>query len=382
MNITDINVSDTPTGARLCGRVVWNNAALSPERVEFLYEGIPAEAITGGPEALLASMVLPAMAVGEDVRMDVPVSPRLLAGLEKIIRINAEWHHKLHAVRVRVPSREETPATGGEVASVFSGGLDSFYTILRARDDPITLLFTVVGFDLRFENRAFAPSIVSRLRAAADALGRRLVLVDSNAYEIGHKYLVHAEHHGAFLAAVALGLCGVRRCYVPSSWTLWRSLPPSGSHPATDHLWSTERLEFVHDAAEMSRVEKGLAVGGDPILLDHLRVCVRRPDLYNCGRCAKCVATALNLEVAGTLERCATLGPVTAGLIGRTRMGGAYDEVFRELLLYVRDPDMRRAIERSLRRGRWYRAAEPIADIVRRRRLRARISRFASDVLP
>jgi len=377
MRIRDIEVADTPSGARLSGNVLWDNNAR--DRVDFLYSSVPASSVTGGPEALLASMLIPAMAVGEDIHMEAPVSARLLAGIEKIVRINKEWHPRFHQTRVEAPARDGLPTGAGGIATFFSGGADSFYSILRPRPAPVTTLLTIVGFDLRFEKRAFAEPIVSRLRHAAETLDRSLVVVDSNAFEIGHKYVYHAEHHGAFLAATALALGELRLCYIPSSWTLWRSMPPFGSHPATDPLWSSDELEFVHDGAEISRTEKLFAIADNPVVLDNLRVCVRRPDLYNCGRCAKCVSTALTLQLAGTIDRCSTLGRVTPDDVRRARLGGPYHEVYRELLRNTDDPQLRRALKGALRFGRLQKAVRPLLDVERRRRLRVRIRRFEAS---
>jgi hypothetical protein len=375
VRLTEVEVTDTPKGARLAARAVWDDRSLRPDDIEFVYRDMPASAIVAPGDALVASMLIPAMAVGEDVSIDVPVSAKLLEGAAKAVRINKEWYPKFHASRVEAPIADPIVPTG-RVASLFSGGIDSFYSILRPRTDPVTLLVTIVGFDLRFENRVWAGPILSRLAAAADALGRSIIVVDSNAYEVGHRYLVHAEHHGAFLAGAVIGLGCIRRCYIPSSWVLWRLFPPYGSHPATDPLWSTDGTEIVHDAVDVSRVEKGLEIAGNQVVLDHLRVCVRRPDLYNCGRCVKCVATALNLHIAGTLDRCRTLGPVDAATVRKTAIGNPYVYTYRELLTHVREPELQAAIRFALRLHPVHRAAEPIVNILRRRRLRARVDAF------
>ena len=377
MRITDIEVNDTPDGARLTGVAVWDRAARTADRLDFLYRDVPAAALTGGAETLLASTLIPAMAVGEDIRLDVPVSARMLEGVAKIVRINKTWFPNLH--RSRVEAEPAVPsATGTVTASFFSGGLDSFYTLLRPRaGNAVETLIAIVGFDLRFEKRAFAPAIVRRLEQAAASLGKDLVVVDSNAYEIGHKYVSKAEHQGGFLAAVALGLRNVRLCYIASSWTLWRDLPPFGSHPATDPLWSTEATEFVHDGVELSRPDKCFEIADNDVMLEHLRVCVYRPDLYNCGMCSKCVSTAFNLQLAGTIDRCATLERVTPQQIRRAkRMGGPYDEVFAELLERTTDPDFRRAVRLALRRGRYIRIAKPVVAVGRRFLLRMKVRRF------
>jgi hypothetical protein len=75
---------------------------------------------------------------------------------------------------------------------------------------------------------------------------------------------------------------------------------PRGSHPQLDPLWSTERVEVVHDYAELDRAGKLAAIVRDrPGLLEHLHVCFTPDSAENCGRCAKCLLTMACLQAAG-----------------------------------------------------------------------------------
>jgi len=114
--------------------------------------------------------------------------------------------------------------------------------------------------------------------------------------------------HGAALAHVALLLePWLRTVYVPSTFDV-DHLIPWGTRPDLDPLWSTGRLELLHDGAKQSRLEKTRRIVDTPVVLRHLRVCNLHPDgAYNCGRCRKCITTMLALESAGALKSCATL---------------------------------------------------------------------------
>ena len=65
--------------------------------------------------------------------------------------------------------------------------------------------------------------------------------------------------------------------------------------------------------------------------------------------------------------------------VRRARLGGPYHEVYRELLPNTDDPQLRRALKGALRFGRIQKAAGPLLDLERRRRLRARIRRFEAS---
>lgn len=89
---------------------------------------------------------------------------------------------------------------------------------------------------------------------------------------------------------------------IPSSWP-YRRLLPWGSNPLIDALWSNGPLEFLHDGAEASRMDKLRFVCRMPSAMRHLRVC---PDFtrgaYNCGECEKCRRTLLALRLLGVSD--------------------------------------------------------------------------------
>lgn len=92
---------------------------------------------------------------------------------------------------------------------------------------------------------------------------------------------------------------------------------PWGSSPDLDPLWSTERLTFVHDGCEASRLDKIRLITRFPIVLETLRVCWENPsNEYNCCKCEKCLRTMLGLHIAGVLPECKTFAlPIDPGLL-------------------------------------------------------------------
>jgi hypothetical protein len=78
----------------------------------------------------------------------------------------------------------------------------------------------------------------------------------------------------------------------------------TGSSALVDHLWSTERLEIVHDLAELNRVEKAEYVAPFEVAQRNLRVCWNNAaGEYNCGLCHKCETMQLILASLGVLDR-------------------------------------------------------------------------------
>jgi hypothetical protein len=74
----------------------------------------------------------------------------------------------------------------------------------------------------------------------------------------------------------------------------------------------------VHDATEVTRIEKAVVVAENQHALDHLLVCTSPDPLVNCGRCGVCLTTMLILEPIGALNRCPTFRePLSAWRLAR-----------------------------------------------------------------
>jgi hypothetical protein len=262
---------------------------------------------TDRPDTLFAMGLLPAMRMGYRLRIPGSVSARLAGSATAIQDLLGPWSEgALHRVQLECSTSPVQDPPGIGVASFFSGGLDSFYTLLKHREE-ITSLILIHGFDIPLANRALWARTASAARLVADHFGKGLIEVETNFPEVIQRYVVWDLAHGAALAAVGLLLSpGLRRIYIPASMG-GESVEPAGTHPDLDHLWSTEVTEFVHDGCEATRVDKAAAISQCDIALNTLRVCYENPNgAYNCGVCEKCLRTMVNLQAVGALERCST----------------------------------------------------------------------------
>ena len=252
-------------------------------------------------------MLPAAMRSGQPLRVEGAVSPRLLDALPSIQALFASWGLPRVPVMTRRRRRRtpwRLPRRG--TACFFSGGVDSFYTVLTRRP-MLTHLIFVHGFDLPLDSELRQPAALAAREVAA-ALGLELIEVETNVRSLIDRYVSWELCHGAALASVGLLFQErFRKILIPSTHS-YADLTPWGSHPLLDPLWSTELTEFVHDGTHATRVEKCLAVADSDIALRHLRVCWENRDgRYNCGECEKCLRTMISLAAAEALERCGTL---------------------------------------------------------------------------
>ncbi len=268
----------------------------------------------------LLALLVPSMYAGEDLRVEAPVSRRILRAARELTRMFGRWHPKiLRPVEIEAPQLLPSPAhdENGRTATFFSGGLDSWYSLQRDQDS-ISALITVKGFDLPTGDRALWPELLRRNREIAAELGKELVVVETDLRQFvdpcqgGFKQPYPGDFwgyclHGMFLDAVGLCLQSrFSRIFVPSSRSYEQS-PVWGSHPLIDALVSFSPVEFAHSGGEAGRMDKARALRDHPLALRHLRVCpVYTPSAYNCCVCEKCRRTMLMFQVLGVLEKVRT----------------------------------------------------------------------------
>jgi polysaccharide pyruvyl transferase WcaK-like protein len=274
-------------------------------------------AIEPGVEAALAAALMPAMRSGGTLTMSEPISPRVLRTQREFQGIQRAWSlgwefgdPPLCEVEVQAPTREpqRRPLTG-RVAAFFSGGVDSWATVLGEPD--LTDLIFVRGIDILENNQGeeFADRVEARLRAAAAELGLPLHVVATNLRELSEPFgpaepLARWEtFYGCAMAAVALFLGRSFDRILIAGDSDYEVQVTFGANWMVDQLWSTEDLEIVDDGGRFSRVQRTERIASHPTVRKSLRVCWQNPGgAYNCGHCRKCLMTMAALEAFDALE--------------------------------------------------------------------------------
>ncbi len=303
-------------------------------------------------------MLLPAMRVGGPLVATEPASSRLVASLPKIQEVFRNFelcepsYGQYQPVNIDVRRRRDGHSRQRRrVASFFTGGVDSFYTVARHRHEIEALVY-VHGFDLD-DNPQLDARVSGKIRAAAAGLGKPLIEVRTNLRSVTDKYAQWVDYHGSALASVALMLAPeLDVVYVPA--TVTNANPePNGSHPLLDPLWSTEDVELVHDGCEASRLDKLSMIAADPMARAHLHVCLwNREGQYNCGACEKCLRTMVCLRALGVLDAFETL-PDTLNLaaIARVKLPEVpytWEATLQHLKKSGVDPALTRALDHRL----------------------------------
>jgi hypothetical protein len=344
-----------PTAIRDGGQTIVSVGVSIANEQHTLWYRLPEAIASQGADAFLPATLLPAMQEGDRLDLAGPVSPRLLAAASAIQDIYHVWNPHWRKISIHAHRGEASPSLPRRgSACFFTGGVDSFYTLLKHRDE-ITAMIFVHGFDLALGNHALREDVSTVMRRVAFAFQKSIIEVETNLRDFADRYVSWEYYHGAALASVALLLSPrFSRVYVASTRS-YATLIPMGSHPLLDPLWSTEHTEIVHDGCEAARVDKVASVARYDLVLNTLRVCWENPEgAYNCGQCEKCLRTMVDLRIAGALDRCTTFArPLDLRAVSRMvvdRKAGYLEESLGTIERLGTDPALAKALRTALAR--------------------------------
>ncbi|HEC13836.1 MAG TPA: hypothetical protein ENI80_11445 [Acidiferrobacteraceae bacterium] len=253
-----------------------------------------------------------AMKLGEPLRLRQPVDRTLHKNMGKLMSLWSAWYEDIKRVPLEMDIEDLVPATApGRNALFFSGGVDSFFSLLKHEEEKETVeessiddLLCVHGFDIALKNRSSFSLHQRRMQDVADSTNKQYVGITTN---LRTTMLEKAGwgrlSFGSAFASIAL-LLGerYRKVFFASTGQSDHLLAPWGSHPLADYLFSTASTEFVHDGFRYSRVEKTKEIAANSMARKYLHVCYVKGNDKNCGKCIKCYRTMITLDVLGCLE--------------------------------------------------------------------------------
>jgi hypothetical protein len=287
-----------------------------PERLWYRFDEKHEDWLSPRIDGFAATALLVAMYAGEDLTIRGPLSPKLAYGLHDYRNVFHSWKPNLFKmVEIHFDQLEAVPQNIGQtgVASAFSGGVDSFYTLWSHLTENqaiptarITHGLFVHGLDLRLDDEANYRDAAQKYSDLYKGLGLELILASTNAYLFSEFRINWIYFYGAPMIGAALLMSQfLRRFYIPSGYPSYTKLVPNGISPLTDHLLNTESLDMIHHGAETSRFEKLAILVDWPVTYHHLRVCSdkKRLDvLQNCSSCHKCYRTTTVLAILDSLQ--------------------------------------------------------------------------------
>lgn len=261
---------------------------------------IAAEGATLRPngDSLFAFGFLPACELKYDLRIEGEVSGELLARAGEIFQLYARWYGYQRQPKVYAPERTSSHAAGaGRTLLFFSGGVDSCYSLVEARAQ-LHALVTIVGADLRPENREGAEWVAGLGRRFAQQFDLPSIIIHTAARRRFDRMVTWDHFHGPFLAGVAQMLAPeYARSLIASNYGGAGLTMPWGTHPDHEPRYSTAAMQVEHHLPQTRIVKiRRLWEAG---LVKDLRVCIRPIGETNCGVCVKCIYLRFALQLLG-----------------------------------------------------------------------------------
>jgi hypothetical protein len=274
--------------------------------------------VTERGDAFLVGLLPYAMARGEDIHLDCPISEKLYYNLSNyLIPALSLANPKLLPIKV-IPRELEHSSINqrNAVGTGFSGGVDSFCTFCDHFVDPqcpvnyrlTHLSFFNVGSHGDFGGEAARELFHKRLndlkQFPIDA-GLEFIVVDSNISEILQTSFP-ATHTFRNMAPVLLLQKLFRIYYYSSGYRMddFRITNADSDSSAYDLLsmamLSTESVDLYSSGCQHTRVEKTRIIADYEPTWRYLNVCASRDG--NCSSCFKCMRTLLTLEILGKIR--------------------------------------------------------------------------------
>lgn len=259
--------------------------------------------LAAAPEAFGSALLLVSLHHRRKLVIDAPVSATWLENIQKLFPIWRDWWG-YKPIMPDLVTRTDVHVEPVEAkALLFSGGVDSFYSLLKApRHD---FLVSIHGFDIPLKDHARMEMLRTSLNAVSKATSMRPILIRTNFREhsVAGRGPLWERSHGGVLAAVGHVLGDhAGQLTISSSYGIYNPVP-WGSSFMTDPFFSSERVRIRAFGEHTRREKKVPAIAHDPLAQKYLRVCwENRNGLVNCSRCGKCLMTMLSLAEAGALD--------------------------------------------------------------------------------
>ena len=319
MKVHDIRSLSDGSRATLSARIVPESTG-EPFDLWFRFDGLKGP-VSDYADPFVAALLPVCMLEGETCTIEGPISATLKRNAAAAQTILDDWYGFLRPVAIESATceadrRDAREACAPGVACCFSGGVDSWFSLLQNRDE-VSHLLLVRGFDIGLSNDPLWRATLDRATEVAAELGLELITCETNlrqAIDPRHRTWGRSFDddfwgqclHGAALASVVLSLRRTVSSLIIPATHKESELKPWGSSPFLDPYWSNGKVSIRHHGCEDGRVEKVFSIAREPLALRNLRVCHNDVAEINCGLCEKCVRTMLALDLRGALNRAET----------------------------------------------------------------------------
>lgn len=315
-------------------------------------------------ETPLALALPAAMSLNSPVIIEGSISRGYLENINRLMNHYEKNYPNFHSVPIKCENVIDTESSNKKrCASFFSGGVDSFYTLLK-RINEIDTIIVLYGFDIKLKDTEKIIKTKLATREVANHLKKQIIEIEGNFTKVITDYCDWVtEGHGFALASASRALSDLFDIiYIPGTHSIIKQ-KNWGSSIYTDQHHSDSKLSIVHDSDQCERIEKLIYISEYDLVLENLRVCGDVPydGNYNCCKCEKCVRTMLQLWSIGKIDQTSAFHlPLTPKLVRNTLIlrDGIKDYYSHSLAIAeknkIDDKEMFVAIKVTLARPYWF----------------------------
>jgi hypothetical protein len=229
--------------------------------------------LSPSPEAFANALLVPAMIQGSDLVFADPLCPIWLENTHKLMNIYNDWYG-WKPIAITAPKAESSNVChGNKIALCFSGGADSFHSLLTY-PKKISYLVMVHGYDIELSDTDGARIVFEHIKDVGNAIGIPAIKITTNYRQhniSGKKY--RYSYEGA-LAAIGNLMTDINELIISSDYSR-EALQNfnAASHWKTAPLRSSKQKTFTHYGESLTRDEKLRQIAKEPLIKKHLLVC-------------------------------------------------------------------------------------------------------------
>lgn len=277
--------------------------------------------VTELSDAFVLAVLKRAMKHGWDICYETPMSEDLCYQLTAYgIPVLSGLTEIYSAILLKGETTDLEIPAAGKAGTGFSGGVDSFYSVLKHKDSRFPK--HEVTHLVLARNGAASSSVPQKLaREWYDASSKKLA---KSAAELGMEYIGVWSDIPDFYRRESCGngcliqtssfIHALRKLFKNYYWAStfrtdvidFQEYSRTGDggfiDPFLVPLVSVDGLRFHHSGGEASRIEKVEYIADFPVVQRSLTVCGSL-DAGNCGNCVKCLRTMAELNSIGKLEQ-------------------------------------------------------------------------------
>lgn len=248
------------------------------------------------------------MSHGVEIDLDAPVTESALTQVNELGEMWELWSTRLprriHPLRLHASEVVTSPFATGSGGGVLcmSGGVDSTYAAITASKElNLTDGMLIAGADYPSEDDPRFIALRARVGRLSGCIGLPLLTVATDIQRLKIEYrmfhtlvlamCMHFASDRFSCGAFASDFCGAQEFHIH----------PWGNNSLVAAKLGTERFPVLHLGGTIRRTEKVRAIADhEKGLMPHVSVCSANiSSSGNCGVCAKCVRTKLNLMSLG-----------------------------------------------------------------------------------